>query len=250
MVIDDGESMRLIAENLSGERGGEAVFADIGFDLAAGDSLTVTGPNGSGKSTLLRVIAGLLPLAQGNVRFEGGGEEWPTVGSASHYLGHQNAMKTALTIAENLRFWQDFSGSPHLAVGEALEMVGLGGLGHLPFGTLSTGQRRRAAIGKLLVSYRPVWLLDEPTAGLDKASEAQFAALMQAHLEDGGIIVAATHVALGLRGANTLEMGLPSPLRGGSIREAERGGGGSESSASSPLPPGSLRSPPSPQGGG
>jgi heme exporter protein A len=159
-------------------------------------------------------------------------------------------MKTALTIAENLRFWQDFSGSPHLAVGEALEMVGLGGLGHLPFGTLSTGQRRRAAIGKLLVSYRPVWLLDEPTAGLDKASEAQFAALMQAHLEDGGIIVAATHLPLGLERTNTLEMGLPSPLRRESIHEAERGGGGSESSPSSPLPPGSLRSPPSPQGGG
>ena len=198
--------MRLIAENLSGERGGEAVFSGINFDLAEGESLMVTGPNGAGKSTLLRVTAGLLPVAQGNVRFEGGGEEWPTVGSASHYLGHQNAMKTALTIAENLRFWQEFSGSPHLSISEALEMVGLGGLGHLPFGTLSTGQRRRAAIGKLLASYRPVWLLDEPTAGLDKASEAQFAALMQAHLEDGGIIIAATHLPLGLEGAKSLEM--------------------------------------------
>jgi heme exporter protein A len=206
-MINDRECMRLIAENLSGERGGETIFSGIGFDLAEDESLMVTGPNGAGKSTLLRVIAGLLPVAQGSIRFEGGGEEWPTVGSASHYLGHQNAMKTALTIAENLRFWQEFSGSPHLAVGEALEMVGLGGLGHLPFGTLSTGQRRRAAIGKLLVSYRPVWLLDEPTAGLDKASEAQFAALMQAHLEDGGIIVAATHLPLGLGGAKTLEMG-------------------------------------------
>ena len=164
-MIDDGESMRLIAENLSGERGGEAIFSGIGFDLADGRSLMVTGPNGAGKSTLLRVIAGLLPVAEGSIRLDGGGEEWPTVGSASHYLGHQNAMKTALSVAENLRFWQEFSGSPHLAVGEALEMVGLGGLGHLPFGTLSTGQRRRAAIARLLVSYRPLWLLDEPTAG-------------------------------------------------------------------------------------
>jgi heme exporter protein A len=253
--MDNGESMRLIAEKLSGERGGEAVFSGIGFDLAEGDSLMVTGPNGSGKSTLLRVIAGLLPVAAGNVRLDGGGGEWPTVAAASHYLGHQNAMKTALSVAENLRFWQDFSGVPHLVVGDALEMVGLGGLGHLPFGTLSTGQRRRAAIAKLLVSYRPVWLLDEPTAGLDKASEAQFSALMRVHLEDGGIIIAATHVALGLEGAKGLEMGersadLPSPLRGGSIREAGRGGGGSGSSPSSLPPPGSLRSPPSPQGGG
>ena len=86
-------------------------------------------------------------------------------------------------------------------------MVGLGDIGHLPFGYLSTGQRRRAAIARLLVSHRPVWLLDEPTAGLDEASEAQFAALMTAHLDGGGIIVAATHLPLGLEGAQALEMG-------------------------------------------
>jgi heme exporter protein A len=198
--------MLLIAENLSGERGGEAVFSGIGFLLSKGESLIVTGPNGAGKSTLLRVIAGLLPPAQGSVRLDGGGGEWPTVGAASHYLGHQNAMKTALSVNENLRFWQNFCGEPHLSFRDALEMVGLGGLGHLPYGYLSTGQRRRAAIAKLLVSYRPVWLLDEPTVGLDKASEKQFGALMKAHCEDGGIIIAATHVALGLEGAKELEM--------------------------------------------
>jgi heme exporter protein A len=206
-ALDDGESMRLIAEKLSGERGGEAVFCNIAFDLSEGQSLVVTGPNGAGKSTLLRVIAGLLPVAAGAIRLEGGGEEWHSVAAASHYLGHQNAMKTALTVTENLRFWQDFTGDLHISIGDALEMVGLGGLGHLPFGTLSTGQRRRAAIAKLLVSYRPVWLLDEPTAGLDKASEAQFGALTKLHLEDGGIIVAATHVALRLEGAKELVMG-------------------------------------------
>ena len=116
-------------------------------------------------------------------------------------------MKAAMTVAENLRFWQEFSGKSHLAVGEALELVGLGDIGYLPFGYLSTGQRRRASIARLLVSYRPVWLLDEPTAGLDKASEAQFGALMNAHLEDGGIIIAATHVALGIEGAAKLKMG-------------------------------------------
>jgi heme exporter protein A len=246
--------MRLIAENLSGERSSEAVFSGIGFVLSVGESLIVTGPNGAGKSTLLRVIAGLLPPAEGSARLDGGGEEWPTVGSASHYLGHQNAMKTALSVNENLSFWQNFSGEPHLPVRDGLEMVGLGGLGHLPYGYLSTGQRRRASIAKLLVSYRPVWLLDEPTAGLDKASEAQFEALMKAHLEDGGIIIAATHAALGLEGAKTLEMGVqgapPSSLRGESIREAERGGGGTEQSTSSPPPPGPLRSPSSSQGGG
>ncbi|TIW93018.1 heme ABC exporter ATP-binding protein CcmA, partial [Mesorhizobium sp.] len=175
--------MRLIAENLGGERGGETVFAGIGFALEKGEALVVTGPNGAGKSTLLRVIAGLLRAAEGRVQVEGGGEAFPTVAAAVHYLGHLNAMKTALSVAENLRFWRDFCGEPALGVDEALETVGLGGIGHLPFGYLSTGQRRRASIAKLLVSHRPIWLLDEPTAGLDKASEERFAGLMRGHLE-------------------------------------------------------------------
>mgnify|MGYP001462615899 CR=1 FL=1 len=198
--------MLLEAENLAAERGAELVFSDINFTLREGEGLVVTGPNGAGKSTLLRAIAGLLPLAAGRVRFEGDAE-FDEVGGSCHYLGHQNAMKTVLTVAENLRFWRDFAGSAHLEIGEALEMVGLGDIGHLPFGYLSTGQRRRAAIAKLLVSYRPVWLLDEPTAGLDKASETQFAELMRAHLGDGGMIIAATHHPLGLEDAAGLRMG-------------------------------------------
>ncbi|AZO07431.1 MULTISPECIES: heme ABC exporter ATP-binding protein CcmA [unclassified Mesorhizobium] len=198
--------MRLIAENLGGERGGEAVFSGIGFALDKGEALIVTGPNGSGKSTLLRVVAGLLPVARGKVLVEGGGEAFPTVASASHYLGHLNAMKTALSVEENLGFWRAFQGEPALSVEEALETVALGGLGHLPFGFLSTGQRRRVSIAKLLVSHRPVWLLDEPTAGLDKASEERFAGLMRGHLRDGGIVVAATHLPLGLEGARELQM--------------------------------------------
>lgn len=204
--------MRLIAENLGGERGGEPVFADIGFTLEKGEALVVTGPNGVGKSTLLRVVAGLLPARPGRVLVEGGGEDFPTVASACHYLGHLNAMKTALSVAENLRFWRSFQGDsgegePAPGVEDALKTVGLGGIGHLPFGYLSTGQRRRASIAKLLVSHRPVWLLDEPTAGLDKASEERFAGLMRAHLESGGILIAATHLPLGLEGVRTLRMG-------------------------------------------
>ncbi|UCI08303.1 heme ABC exporter ATP-binding protein CcmA [Mesorhizobium sp. B1-1-8] len=199
--------MRLIAENLGGERGGDTVFSSVGFALAKGEALIVTGPNGAGKSTLLRVIAGLLPAAGGKVFVEDGGGDFPSVASASHYLGHLNAMKAALSVEENLDFWRAFQGEPGLSVDEALETVGLGGLGHLPFGYLSTGQRRRASIAKLLVSRRPVWLLDEPTVGLDKASEKRFAGLMRGHLEGGGILVAATHLPLGLEGAVGLVMG-------------------------------------------
>jgi heme exporter protein A len=202
--------MRLVAEELAGERGGEPVFAGIDIALGEGEALLITGPNGVGKSTLLRVIAGLLPASDGEVRLEDTPEAYPTVAAASHYLGHLNAMKPTLSVEENLAFWRDFNGEPHLAVNEALDMVGLPDIGHLPFGYLSTGQKRRISIAKLLVSYRPIWLLDEPTAGLDRRSEAQFADLMGAHLDDGGIILAATHLPLGLEGAKELAMtGLP-----------------------------------------
>ena len=198
--------MRLIADNLAGERGGENVFSGVGFALASGEGLLVTGENGSGKSTLLRVVAGLLPAAAGEVRLEDGGAEFPDMVSGCHYLGHDNGMKAALTVEENLAFRRDFLGRPFLDIAEALDEVGLPAVGHLPYGYLSTGQRRRVAIAGLLVAYRPVWLLDEPSAGLDAASERRLAALIGAHLEDDGIVVAATHLPLGIA-ARELRMG-------------------------------------------
>lgn len=199
--------MRLTADNLAGERGGEPVFSGVSFSLDAGQCLIVTGENGTGKSTLLRIVAGLLPAAAGKTAFEGGGEDWPDVQSASHFVGEKNAMKASLTVAENLTFRQQFLGHPFHTVEEALDEVGLPTVADLPFGYLSTGQRRRVAIAGLLVSHRPVWLLDEPTAGLDLGSERRFADLMRGHLEDGGIIIAATHVELGIEGAKELVMG-------------------------------------------
>ena len=159
--------MRLVADNLAGDRGGEPVFDGLSFALSDGECLIVTGENGSGKSTLLRIVAGLLPASGGSVTLEGGGEEWPDVMSACHHLGDRNAMKPALTVAENLKFRQEFLGRPFLSAEEALEEVALPSVASLPFGYLSTGQRRRVAIAGLLVAFRPVWLLDEPTAGLD-----------------------------------------------------------------------------------
>lgn len=199
--------MRLVAENLTGERGGETIFADVSFALSDGQALTVTGPNGAGKTTLMRVLAGLLPAAAGSVRLEGGGEAFPDVASALHFLGPINAMKAALSVAENLGFWKAFAGAPGLSIDEALSEVGLPGIGHLPFGALSTGQKRRVAIARLLLNRRPVWLVDEPTSGLDKRSEERFSAMLNRHLSGGGILVASTHLPLGLDGAQTLEMG-------------------------------------------
>jgi heme exporter protein A len=198
--------MRLVVEDLAGARGGRTLFEALGFALSPGDALVVTGPNGSGKSTLLRILAGLLPPQRGGVRMEGA--EDGDAGAASHYLGGRTGMKPALTLAENLGFWRDFLGADGLAAGDALDRVGLGAIGDLPFGVLSTGQRQRAALARLLVARRPVWLLDEPSSGLDAAGDALLGRLMREHLAGGGMLVAATHQALGLEGALRLQMGV------------------------------------------
>lgn len=182
------------------------MFSNLDFTISGGNALLVTGPNGAGKSTLLRIIAGLLPQAEGLVRLESLPQPFEGLVAASHYLGHLNAMKPVLSIYENLLFWQSFNGTGQFSIFEALERVGLADIGHLPFGYLSTGQKRRASIARLLISDRPLWLLDEPTAGLDKASEVQLTGLMQTHLADGGIIVAASHLPLGLS-ATELSLG-------------------------------------------
>ncbi|MCL7997202.1 heme ABC exporter ATP-binding protein CcmA [Brucella sp. 21LCYQ03] len=202
--------MRLLAENLAGERGGETIFANLTVELRSGEAVVVTGPNGSGKSTLLRIIAGLLAPEEGSIQLVGDETILP-IQAACHYLGHQNAMKPALSVRENLLFWQKFNGAVALDIDEALEAVDLPGVEHLPFGYLSTGQKRRVSIAKLLISHRSLWIVDEPTAGLDKASEARFAELMRDHMREGGMVIAATHIPLGLEGVKTLDMAQYSP---------------------------------------
>jgi len=192
----------LVVEGLSAKRGEDLIFHDISFVLVAGEALVVTGPNGSGKSTLLRVLAGLLSAESGKVRLDGVASEIGHPRELCHYLGHRNAMKRELTVEENLSFWKSFmgdsAGGAGIAVEDATEALGLGGISHLPFGYLSAGQQRRMAMAKLLVAYRPVWLLDEPTAALDASADRLFAALVTRHLGAGGIVVAATHQPLGV----------------------------------------------------
>lgn len=200
-------SAPLAVRGVSAAYRSEPVLWDVSFTIPEGRLVGIVGPNGAGKTTLLRIIAGLLPAAEGRVTLSGGTEPWPDAAAACHYLGHLNAMKAALTVEENLAFWRAFLGATGLSPHEALEAVGLGGIGHLPFAYLSAGQRRRTAIARLLVSHRPLWLLDEPTASLDQASAARFSALMREHLEAGGIIVAATHLPLGFETAEELRMG-------------------------------------------
>ncbi len=189
--------MKLMIDNLAVERGEDLIFSGLSLTVSSGEIVTVEGTNGAGKSTFLRALAGLLPIVEGTITFTGTEEfAGTTLDRACHYLGHENAMKPQMSVGDNLAFWQSVAGHPHLDPAEALECVGLPGLSPVPFGHLSTGQRRRAAIARLLVAWRPVWLLDEPTAGLDLASRRQFVAIMDTHRDDGGLIVAATHEPL------------------------------------------------------
>lgn len=197
--------MRLTALDLHCHRGGRDVFAGVGFSVGAGEALTVTGRNGAGKSSLLRAVAGLLRLVRGKLSLEGGDAEL-SIAEQAHYLGHQDALKPALSVAENLGFWTGFLGAPATGIGAALETVGLATLAALPAAYLSAGQRRRLSIARLVAVKRPIWLLDEPTSTLDAAAQIRLTDLMAVHLKGGGLILAATHGPLGLAGTRELRL--------------------------------------------
>jgi heme exporter protein A len=197
--------MRLSAVDLACHRGGRDVFAGLSFAVAAGEVLAVTGRNGAGKSSLLRTIVGLVRIAAGKLTLEGGDPEL-TIAEQAHYLGHLDALKPSLTVAENLHFWAGFLGSGPTDIQPALAAVGLDELADLPAAYLSAGQRRRLSIARLVAVKRPIWLLDEPTSSLDAAAQNRLTALIRAHLADGGLVMAATHGPLGLGGAPELRL--------------------------------------------
>ena len=194
----------LQGEGLAAFRGERLVLRDVAFSVPPGGALLLTGPNGSGKSTLLRLLAGLVRAAAGRLLWAG---EDALADLAAHggrvgYLGHLEAIKPGLTAAENLRLWGDAR-----AVAAALDSAGLAGLADLPARMLSAGQRRRLALARFSLRAAPVWLLDEPTLGLDAASVARFGGQLAAHRAAGGVVVAATHLPLPLPGAATLALG-------------------------------------------
>ncbi|MDW4496711.1 heme ABC exporter ATP-binding protein CcmA [Sulfitobacter sp. D35] len=179
--------MTLDVSDLCVARGGFPVLTGVSFRLGAGEALVLRGPNGVGKTTLLRTVAGLQPPLSGRVS---GAEDQVA------YAGHADGLKAMLTVEENLAFWARVFGQR--TIDAALAAFDLAGLGDRLAGTLSAGQKRRLGLARLLVTGRPLWVLDEPTVSLDARSVALFAEAIRAHLGQGGSALIATHVDLGL----------------------------------------------------
>ena len=187
-------------------RGGRQVFADVSFSLAGGEALLVTGRHGAGKSSLLRILGGLVRLAAGRLALADTDPD-RTIPEQAHYIGHQDALKPSLTVAENVSFWTRYLGGTGTPA--ALAAWGLDRLAELPAAYLSAGQRRRLSLARLVAVPRPIWLLDEPTSALDRDGQDRLTGLMRKHLAGGGLIVAATHGPLALERAKELRLGEP-----------------------------------------
>lgn len=200
--------MRLAAQKISVDRAGRRIVDRVDFTLSDGEAVIVAGPNGAGKSTLLRAIAGLLPIVEGALTLDGEPDE---IAQALHYVGHSEGMKPSLTVRDNLEFWGAFLARDDArgrTPGDALAAFGLAHVLDIPAAYLSAGQKRRAALARLLVAPRPIWLLDEPTTALDVRAQDALAGVMAEHRAGGGMVMAATHAPVGLEGAAELRLGV------------------------------------------
>jgi heme exporter protein A len=180
----------LAFEQVTCDRGGRRLFEGLSFAIAAGEALAVTGPNGVGKSSLVRLAAGLAEPVAGRVARSG----------RVALLAESAALDPERGLADALRFWTAQDGGDALA---ALDAVGLAHLAPVPVRFLSTGQKRRAGLARVLASDARLWLLDEPGNGLDRAGLAMLGERIDAHRADGGAVLVATHI----------------PLPGGAMRE-------------------------------
>ncbi|MFM8699810.1 MAG: heme ABC exporter ATP-binding protein CcmA [Hyphomicrobiales bacterium] len=192
MVAFNTETRTLEIVNLGCSRAGRRIFENVNFSLKSGKLLTIEGRNGSGKTSLLRIIAGLLRHDVGDISISGSG-----MGECNfenfHFVGHKEGLKAALTVSETLKFWQVLLGKRKASISAALEIVGLSQASLLPCSYLSAGQRRRLVLARLLVSDRPIWLLDEPMSALDSTSKTMLENVLMDHLSEGGIGIIATH---------------------------------------------------------
>jgi len=211
--------LQLEVEHLVVNRGDRRVIDDLTFSLKKGETLTLLGPNGVGKTTLLRALAGFITPLSGEVRFEGAGlEEGQPVGESCHYVGHANGLKPSLSVLENLQFWSGYlsdngSGSGETSSHDALNQFNLVELADIPCGYLSAGQKRRLGLARLIVARRPLWLLDEPTVSLDEHSVTLLGRSVMSHARSGGLVIAATHIPLGLENSRELHLSISEVVR-------------------------------------
>lgn len=198
--FQDKPSLRV--EGLSLARGGRVLFENLSFAVLSGGYVELRGANGSGKTSLLRALAGYLKPRAGTIIYENVAE--PAL--ATHFVGHSNALKSAASVREHLRYWAGLFGG---TFDERLQLssVGLDGLGDRPVRALSQGQARRLALSRLFIAPRPILLLDEPTAGLDDDGRELVRDLIEVYKVNGDLVIAAAHEPLGIAPTQTLSLG-------------------------------------------
>ena len=204
--------MKLSIQNLSVRRGARPVINMLSFDVEAGEALLVKGTNGSGKTTLLRTLAGFLTPEAGRIELENFESDEVRLSEVCHYVGHLNAIKASQTVDETLSFYAGFLNPEadrndiSTCVDQALDRFSLSGLASIPSGYLSAGQKRRLGLARTLCAPRPIWLLDEPTTSLDQKNAGALSEIITDHVASGGLVIAATHLDLGLDNARVLQL--------------------------------------------
>ena len=195
-------------EGLVCVRGERTVFRGLDFHIQPGGALILIGPNGAGKSSLLRMMAGLLRPYEGAVKWgdEDAFDDMDGHGAKLHYVGHHDAVKPVLTGGENIRFWAELRGQDESGVERGLDTFDIRHLYDVPGRFMSAGQKRRVNLARIIAAPAQLWLLDEPTTALDKATIKRLEKAIQAHRDAGGMVVLSTHADIVMPGAKVLDV--------------------------------------------